>query len=943
MKDFFISYNKADRKWAEWIEAVLEAAGFSVVMQASDFRPGSNFVIEMHQAVSETKRTIAVLSPDYMNALYTQPEWAAAIGQDPTGSKRLLVPVRVRECKPTGLLALIVYIDLVAVTDEAEAKVLLVDGVSPAPGEAGSRAFPPSLTIAEETTAARRVVPTFPGALSPTWNVPHQRNPNFVGRDALLDQIHKTLTSKNAAALTAIHGMGGVGKTQLAAEYAYRHAADYQIVWWIRSEEASTLATDYAALAEKLDLPKKHEREQPVIVGAVRDWLNHNAGWLLVFDNARRAEDVRDYLPQNRAGHVLITSRDPGWGRVARPLKVEMLDREESVRFLLQRTGQDDETAARVLAEELGDLPLALEQAAAYIETNGKPLAEYLSLFRVRKTELLRRGKPSDYPDTVATTWEISFQELEQQSPAAGALLNLCAFLAPDDIPLQVLRDAVEHLPEALADAVADEIALDDAIAALRRYSLIERNEDRLSVHRLVQVVMRDRLSDKRNQFANSALLSVNSAFPQESDDVRTWKVCARLLPHALVAAKWSQALGLVPDATGRLLNQAGLYFMGRAQYVEAKDTFQRSLRIAEGAHGPHHLIVAPAVNNLGSVLLALGDFEGAQKCLKRTVAIVKGAFGSNHPEVAIALSNLGNVLLERGDPSSAREYIEQALRIDEAALGPFHPNVAIRLNNLGGVLNALGKLDEARQCFERARRVFEAAKGSDHPDIAICLNNIGEVLLSQGDLATAQLSFAQALEIFEASLGVNDPKVAICVDNLGKVLRGLGDLVGARQYSERALHIAELAFSPEHPHLATYLNNLGLVLFDLGDLDAARGCFERALEKYEALFGSNHPSVATAVMNLGNVLKAVGDLPGARNCFERALRIDEAAFSGDHPNVARDAHALGGVLLQFGDLAGARDHFERAAHILLKFFGEEHPNTVTVLNNLEWLKRAMP
>jgi tetratricopeptide (TPR) repeat protein len=799
VKDFFISYNKADRKWAEWIKAVLEAAGLSVVMQASDFGPGSNFVIEMHQAVSETKRMIAVLSPDYLNALYTQPEWAAVFGQDPTGSKRLLMPVRVRECKPTGLLALIVYIDLLAI-DEAEAKARLINGVSPAPDESGSAVFPPSITTANETVAAS-TIPVFPGALSPIWNVPHQRNPNFVGRDALLDQIHQTLTSKNAAALTAIHGMGGVGKTQLAAEYAYDHAGDYQVVWWIKSEEPAALASDYAALAEQLNLPQKQERDQTVIVAAVGEWLNHNGAWLLIFDNARRKEDLRNWLPQNRAGHMVITSRDPNWGGVAKPLEVEVLTRDDAVRFLLLRTGQDDAEAARLLAEALGDLPLALEQAGAYIETTGKPISEYLALFKTRHSELLQRGKPDDYPDTVATTWEISFQAAQQESPAAAGLLNVCAFLAPDDIPIAALRKGKDDLPDLLAETVADELRFDEAVAALRRYSLIERSDDGLFVHRLVQMVARDRLLDKERLIsAEAAVRVVDDAFPFDSDDVRTWPDCERLLPHALAASEFGEELRLAPKATGRLLNQMGGYYQGRGRYTEAKRGFEHAIKIGEAAFEPDDTHVATYITNLGGVLQDLGDLPAARKCHERALRIGEASLGADHPTIASYVANLGTVLQDLGDLAAAQHCYERALRINETAFGPDHPSVATYVNNLGIVLRDLGDLPAARQYLERALRIDEAAFGPDHP------------------------------------------QVAICASNLGVVLKALGDLASARQSYERALRIDEAAFGPDHPNVAIRVCNLGVLLHDLGDPDGARQCFERALRILRKFLGDDHP-----------------------------------------------------------------------------------------------------
>jgi hypothetical protein len=368
---FFISYNKADRQWAEWIAWQLEETGYKTIIQAWDFRPGGNFALDMHEGLKKAERVLAVLSPDYLSALYTQPEWAAAFAQDPTGEKGLLLPARVRECKLEGLWPQIVYIDLVDV-NEVEAAERLLNGVK---RERAKPATSPQFPVAPVAAHSGAAKPNFPGALPPVWNVPQGENPHFVGRDQLLDQIHETLSAGQAAALTAIHGLGGVGKTQLAAHYAHRRKGDYQIVWWIKAEEPATLAGDYAALAMALDLPEKDAREQSLIVAAVRRWLEQHPGWLLIFDNAHDAEEVRPYLPQGRAGRALITSRDPNWRGVASTLEVRMLRREDAARFLLERAGQSDEVTARALAAELGDLPLALEQAGAYIEETGETLA----------------------------------------------------------------------------------------------------------------------------------------------------------------------------------------------------------------------------------------------------------------------------------------------------------------------------------------------------------------------------------------------------------------------------------------------------------------------------------------------------------------------------------------------------------------------------------------
>lgn len=359
----------------------------------------------------------------------------------------------------------------------------------------------------------------------------------------------------------------------------------------------------------------------------------------------------------------------------------------------------------------------------------------------------------------MATTWEISFQAVEQESAAAAGLMNLCAFLAPDDIPLSMLRDDAKDLPVKLRKAVGDELKLDNAIAVLRRYSLMERNEDALSVHRLVQLVARERLSeDGRKKWAESAVRMVNEAFPLESDDVRTWAVCAHLLQHALTAADFGESLEVAPEATGRLWNQAGLYFRGRAQYTEAGEALVRALRIAEALLGSVHPQVAVYVNNLGNVLQDLGELAEARRCYERALRIQEAAFGTDHPTVAIDLNNLGSVLQDLGELAKACQCYERALRIDEAAFGPDHPNVAIDVNNLGSVLSALGDLTGARLHFERALRIQESACGLEHPAVANSVEWLGTVMEANGDLDGARQHYERALQIYLKFLGEAHP-----------------------------------------------------------------------------------------------------------------------------------------------------------------------------------------
>jgi tetratricopeptide (TPR) repeat protein len=709
-KDFFISYNKADRAWAEWIAQQLEQVGkYGVVIQAWDFRPGGNFVLDMHRALETCDRTLAVLSPDYLTSVFTAPEWAAAFGADSAGFKQKLVPVRVRDCKLDGLLSNIVYVDLLNLNAEKASKALLA-GVDRGPVDRKApRSFPGM------ADAGAHAQPRPPGMLPDIWNVPHLRNPNFTEPGQRLTDMREALRSGRPAALA---GLGGVGKTQLAVEYAYRHAGDYAIVWWLRSEQPATLAADYAALAAPLDLPEKDAKEQAVIIVAVRDALRQRPDWLLVFDNANTPKENRDYLP-GAGGHVLITSRNAAWGGVAHAVPVKKWPPEVAAEFLLKRTGQADASAAGELARELDYLPLALEQAAAYIESAGKTLAAYLAIFRKHQIEVFRHGEPgTDYPDTVATTWEISFRALEKETPAGAGLLHLCAFFAPDNIPTGMITAGAEHLPEPLRAAVSDALTFDDAVSAIRRYSLLDTDsEANLSLHRLVQAVIRDRLDEPgRQQWAEAAVNAVNKAFPNNSDDVRTWKECKRLLPHAIATTDLAEPLGIGLEAVARLLNQTGLYAFGRAEYSNARAAYERALKIDEKALGPDHPNVATDVNNLGSVLQALGDFPGAKAACERALKIDEKAFGPDHPDVAIRVNNLGGVLQALGDFPGAKAAYERALKIFEKAFGPDHPNVATGVWWLGTLLLASGDLPGAKAACERALQIFQKSLGDDHP-----------------------------------------------------------------------------------------------------------------------------------------------------------------------------------------------------------------------------------
>jgi len=486
-----------------------------------------------------------------------------------------------------------------------------------------------------------------PKAFFPICNLP-RRNIHFTGRDALLETLRQSFKNGHNIALTqqALYGLGGIGKSQLALEYAWRHSGAYEVIWWLHAEEPTTLASEYAALAAELDLPEQEAQEQAVTVRAVNNWLNHHGDWLLIFDNARDPESIRSYLPDGTGGHVLITSRSQHWNTIGTPLQIEVWSRNEAIAFLNKRTGRSDDSGAGDLAETLGFLPLALEQAAAYCLKRTKSYADYRDLFNTRRAELWKREQqPDNYPDTVATTWSLAFQEVEKTAFATD-LLNLCSMVAPDAIPRSLMSGALGHYAATEGEAQSiDALLLDDAIEALGAYSLITAEEQQLSIHRLVQTVAQDRmLPEAQESCRRAALQALSEQFPSEGyNNPACWPVCATLMPHAELLVTAIADDTPAGNELSLLLNNMGLYLHGRAAYAEAEQLSRRSLAIYEKALGKDHPSVASSLNNLAGLLQDQGKYAEAEPLHRRALAIDETALGPDHPSVANSLNNLAN------------------------------------------------------------------------------------------------------------------------------------------------------------------------------------------------------------------------------------------------------------------------------------------------------------
>ena len=640
---------------------------------------------------------------------------------------------------------------------------------------------------------------------------------SFTGRERFLKVLHESAIQKtDHPKIFALVGNGGMGKTQIALQHAHNPENNFKYVWWLRSEEPATLLEDYISIARDLHLPGWDLRDTDQTVKTVKLWLEGqcDSRWLLVFDNAKERKDLERYVPVAGNGQIIVTSRLSVWDGFAQLMEVGVFQRDklegESVDFLLKRTGKDDRKGAADLAAELGDLPLALEQAGAYIKESGISLSDYIARLKENRKDILRQGKPRNYPDSVATTWEISFQAVQNELPAAGDLLNLCAFLAPDAIPRWLLEGEAEHLPGSLALCVGNAGEFDHCIAILKKYSLISAADNLFSIHRLVQAVIQDRLSiEEQKIWAESALKIVNDAFSFNQYDQKTWEKCSEISSHAFYVSEHAQKHEASLQETAHLLAALGAYLENRMELAYARSVLERALVIGEKVLGTEHTLVASIVSVLGKVLMDQGDLEEARRCRERALAIDEKALGPEHTNVARNLNNLGSVLEAQGDLEGAKKCYQRALAIEEKALGPESINVVGTLNNLGVVLKAQGDVDEAKKCCERALAISEKAFRPDNIHIAICLNNLGVVLQDKGDLEGAKKCYQRALAIDEKALGIEHTSVAIDVNNLGSVLDDLGDQEGAKKCYERALGIFEMRLGKDHPNSVLVRNNL--------------------------------------------------------------------------------------------------------------------------------------
>ena len=756
-------------------------------------------------------------------------------------------------------------------------------------------------SVPGDNSKSSETSPEKPIALS---NIPFRVPRHFLGRDDALAAVEAALKgSEGRVAITALHGLRGVGKTTLAAAYAELHSTEYRATWWVRAQTDSTMRADLAALGVRLGWIAADEKEESALA-KVRERLRQEGdGLLLIYDNAIDAESLLTYLPPARGAQVLVTSNARVWRGIAAPVEIAVWPKEVGAEYLIVRTGREKDRAdAEALSLALGGLPLAHEQAAAYCDRLEISFAEYRKRFDAAPARLLDAAKdaPTEYHDglTVTKTIALAIEKAAKLHPAAEPLIVHAALLAPEPIPLFLFTEGCEKFGEPLASLLAND-GLEEALAALRAFALVDRETiaderepgirtETIRLHRLVREVVAGRCDEEAREEGRRDWIDVIASFyPRDVYEIPSaWPRARRLdaLAMDLVGGEFMEPGGS-EKATGYLLNAlAEIRFSALAAYEDARRLFRRALAIREKALGPEHPETASSLNNLALVLKIQGDFANARLLYERSLAILEKILGPEHPDTASALNNLALLLKTQGDLASARPLFERALAIGENTLGPEHPDTVTRVNNLAVLLQAQGDFAGARRLKERALAIREKALGPEHPNTAQSLNNLAYLLKTQGELASARSLYERALAICEKALGPEHPHTATSLTNLADLLQSQGDLASARSHIERALAIREKAFGLEHHDTASSFVNLASVFQAQGDLGSARRFLEDALAIWQKTLGSDHPDTNVSRGSLARVYLAQGASAEALASAEAALAAHKKGLGAAHP-----------------------------------------------------------
>ncbi len=791
----------------------------------------------------------------------------------------------------------------------------------------------------------------------------------LAGREELLAELAGRLTGSDRPwpRVVALYGLGGAGKTSLAVEYAHRHAAGMGVVWQFPAEDATVLEAEFGRLA---GLASASEPTGDPVADVHSLLAGSAVPWLLVFDNVPDAAAVRRFLPPAGPGQVLITSQSAIWPP-GQAVEVAVLDVPVAARFLASRTGEEPGSAAKQLAAELGGLPLALEQAAAYMQASGLTMATYLRLFTQRRAELLVRGDPGSHAGTAAATLTLALTRLQDETAVAVGLLRLLACLAPEPVPLSLLLAGWEATSELDADVTAvldalaaDELAAADAVAALRRYSLVSpAGAGLLIVHRLVQAITLAQIStDLAERWRHAAAALVGAAIPADTSAPEVWPTCAVLLPHVqAVLPLASSGMERVADYLGysgsfpaarNLFGQIVTAYQGAPDYgpehpatlaarvrlanwtgdsgdpAAARDQLAALLPDLERKLGPEHPETLAARVKLASWTGYAEDPVAARDQLAGLLPVVQRILGPEHPDALQAAIEHARWTAHAGDWAGARDQLVALVPVLSRVLGPEHPVTLGARAALASHTGTAGDLAAARDMQRALLPIVERVFGAEHPDALVTRANLAAVTGLAGDPAEARDQYAVLAPLTERVSGPEHPDTLSARNGLALWTGEAGDPAAARDQLEALLAIHERLHGAEHPDTLYTRSYLGRYAGQAGDPAAARDQFAALLPAMERVLGAEHPATLTARAYHARWTGEVGDPVGARDQLAALLPVREGALGPEHPDALTTRSGLARWTGEAGDPAAARDQLAALLPVMERVLGPEHPDT---------------
>ncbi|MFE2418230.1 tetratricopeptide repeat protein [Streptomyces hokutonensis] len=733
-----------------------------------------------------------------------------------------------------------------------------------------------------------------------------------------------------------MHGLGGIGKSTLALHYAHRHRGDYTVIWWINAASPDEIETSLTTLTQTLVPGWAATAGRRAQVAWAMQWLAWHPGWLLVYDNVDNPADLDLYTGALHQGHHLATSRrTTGWPDTAPILPLGNLHPDDACILLCRLVFKDttptprQQADARTLTTELGHLPLAIKQAGAYLAQNrGISLDAYR---RRLDTKLAKTAHGLDAKRTLARVWNVTLHILEQVDPLAVQVLHTAAWLAPDDIPHTLLT-----LPGTDPDDITE------AIGTLAAYSMITTTETTLSIHRLVQTVLRTpQTSDPqqpqqfqgRDRAEQAVLLSLTPPPSQDSTTDGQWDT---LTPHLIaLAATTPQGHHNVPltDAYNTTANR--LHHQGHT--ARTIPLLEAVLARYEQALGDTHPDTLSSRNNLASAYESAGDLGRAIPLLEAVLTQRERVLGDTHPDTLASRDNLASTYQSAGDLGRAIPLHEATLTQREQALGDTHPDTLISRNNLAGAYESAGDLGRAIPLLEAVLTQREQALGDTHPDTLASRHNLAHTYQAAGDLGRAIPLHEATLTQREQALGDTHPDTLNSRHNLASAYQAAGDLRQAIPLFEVTLAQREQALGDTHPDTLISRNNLASAYKSAGDLRQAIPLFEVTLAQREQALGDTHPSTLISRNNLASAYQAAGDLRQAIPLHEATLAQREQALGDTHPDTLSSRNNLASAYESAGDLERAIPLHEATLTECERVLGDTHPHTLISRNNLAY------